>query len=109
MNHDISQPIPQGCDGAQDAENSRISAIANELERLCAVHEAQRRDSLQDVSRFETEQRAAEQMAKSRGLHNILFPDTAYSFYGFAGFDGRTIQPVIVQPRIATSSHKDND
>lgn len=23
-------------------------------------------------------------------LHNLLFPDTAYSFYGFAGFDGRT-------------------
>ena len=36
-------------------------------------------------------------------MHNILFPDTAYSFYGFAGFDGRTIQPVIVQPRIADS------
>ena len=34
-------------------------------------------------------------------MHNILFPDTAYSFYGFAGFDGRTVQPVIVQPRIA--------
>jgi len=34
-------------------------------------------------------------------LHNLLFPDTAYSFYGFAGFDGRTVQPVITQPRIA--------
>ena len=151
MNHDISQPIPQGSDGAQDAENSRIAAIADELERLCTVHEAQCGNSLQDVSRFETEQRAAEQMAKSRyfwipmmdifnlgvpgpsgnendtyvgekviykvnnllnsgsivGLlrkvlmHNILFPDTAYSFFGFAGFDGRTVQPVIVQPRIA--------
>ena len=33
-------------------------------------------------------------------MHNIIFPDTAYSFYGFAGFDGRTVQPVIVQPRI---------
>ena len=29
MNHDISQPVPQGSDGAQDAENSRIAAIAN--------------------------------------------------------------------------------
>ncbi len=153
MNHDISQPVPQGSDGAQDAENSRIAAIADELERLCAVHEAQCGDCLQDVSRFETEQRAAEQMAKDQGfwipmmdvfnlgvpgpsgnendtyvgekviykvnnllnsgsivgllhkilMHNILFPDTAYSFYGFAGFDGRTIQPVIVQPRIADS------
>ena len=68
MNHDISQPVPQGSDGAQDAENSRIAAIADELERLCAVHEAQCGDSLQDVSRFETEQRVAEQMAKDQGF-----------------------------------------
>ena len=67
MNHDISQPVPQGSDGAQDAENSRIAAIADQLERLCAIHEAQRGDSLKDVSRFETEQRVAEQMAKSQG------------------------------------------
>ena len=65
MNHDISQPIPQGSDGAQDAENSRITAIADELERLCAVHETQCGDGRQDVSCFEAEQRAAEQMAKS--------------------------------------------
>ena len=153
MDHDISQPVPQGSDGAQDAENSRIAAIADELERLCAVHEAQCGDSQQNVSCFETEQRAAEQMAKSQGfwipmmdifnlgvsgpsgnendtyvgekviykvnnllnsgsiigllhkilMHNTLFPDTAYSFYGFAGFDGRTIQPVITQPRIANA------
>ena len=133
MNHDISQPVPQGSDGAQDAENSRIAAIADQLERLCKVHEAQCGNSLQNVSRFETEQRAAEQMAKNQGfwipmmdvfnlgvpgpsgnendtyvgekviykvnnllnsgsivgllrkilMHNILFPDTAYSFYGF--------------------------
>ena len=50
MNHDISQPVPQGSDGAQDAENSRIAAIADELERLCAVHEAQCGDSQQNVS-----------------------------------------------------------
>ena len=153
MNHDISQPVPQGSDRAQDAENSRIAAIADELERISAVHEAQFRDSQQDVSRFDTEQRAAEQMAKNQGfwipmmdvfnlgvpgpsgnendtfvgekviykvnnllnsgsivgllrkllMHNILFPETAYSFYGFAGFDGRTVQPVIVQPIIANS------
>jgi len=151
MSHDFSQPVPQGSDGAQDTENRRIAAIADELKRLCAIHEAQCGDSLQNVSRFEIEQRTAEQMAKSQGfwipmmdvfnlgipgpsgnendtyvgerviykvnnllncgsiagllhkilMHNILFPDTAYSFYGFAGFDGRTIQPVIVQPRIA--------
>ena len=63
MDYDISQPIPQGSDGAQDAENCRIAAIANELERLCAVHEAQLGDSQANVSRFEIEQRAAEQMA----------------------------------------------
>ena len=153
MDYDISQPISQGSNGAQDAENSRIAAIANELERLCAIHEAQCGDSLKDVSRFETEQRVAEQMAKSQGfwvpmmdvfdlgvpgpsgnendtyvgekviykvnnllnsgsivallrkilMHNQIFPDTAYSFYGFAGFDGRTIQPVIIQPRIANA------
>ena len=67
MNHDISQPVPQGSDGAQDAENSRIAAIANQLERLCAIHETQRGDSLKDVSHFETEQRVAEQMAKANG------------------------------------------
>jgi len=36
-------------------------------------------------------------------MHNAVFPDTAYSFYGFAGFDGRTVQPVIVQPRVANA------
>ena len=53
MSHDISQPVPQGGNGTQDTENSRIAAIANELERLCAVHEAQLGDSQADVSRFE--------------------------------------------------------
>ena len=151
MSHDISQPVPQGSDRAQDAENSRIAAIADELERLCAVHEAQFGDSQADVSRFDAEQRAAEQMAKANGywipmmeifdlgvpgpsgnendtyvaekviykvnnllnsgsivallqkilMHNYIFPDTAYSFYGFAGFDDRTVQPVIIQPRVA--------
>ncbi len=54
MSYDISQPIPQGSDGAQDAENSRISAITDELKRLCAVYEAQRGDCVEDVNRFET-------------------------------------------------------
>lgn len=57
MNHDISQSISQGSNGAQDAENNRIEAIVNELERLCAVYEAQHGISLPNVSRFETEQR----------------------------------------------------
>ena len=67
MDYDISKPIPQGSNGAQDAENSRITAIANELERLCAIHEAQFGTSQPNVSRFETEQRAAEKMAKNNG------------------------------------------
>jgi len=36
-------------------------------------------------------------------LHNAVFPDTAYSFYGFAGFAGRTVQPVLFQPRVANA------
>lgn len=153
MNYDISQPIPQGSDRAQEAENSRIAAIANQLERLCRVHEAQSGDSQQNVGHLEVEHRAAETMAKADGywlpmadvfclgvpgpsgnendtyvadhvvykvnnllnsgsivkllrkvlMHNLIFPDTAYSFHAFAGFDGRTVQPVIVQPRIANA------
>ena len=41
MDYDILQSVSQGGDGAQDAENSRIAAIADELERLCAIYEAQ--------------------------------------------------------------------
>ena len=67
MDYDISQPVPQGGDGAQDAENCRIAAIADELERICTVHEAQFLDGQEHVSRFEAEQRAAEKMAKSNG------------------------------------------
>lgn len=29
--------------------------------------------------------------------YNLLFPDAAYSFVGFTGFDGRTIMPVLKQ------------
>ena len=151
MNDDVLESVSQGSYGAQDAENCRIAAIADELERLCSVHETQLRDGQEYVSRLETEQRAAEQMAKEQGfwipmmevfnlgfpgpsgnendtyvgekviykvnnllnsgsivallrkvlMHNAIFPDTAYTFYGFTGFDGRTVQPVIVQPRIA--------
>ena len=40
MDYDILQSVSHGSDGAQDAENSRIAAIADELERLRAVYEA---------------------------------------------------------------------
>ncbi len=36
-------------------------------------------------------------------MHNMLFPDTAYRFHGFAGFDGRTVQPILCQVRVANA------
>lgn len=151
MDYDIPESIPQRSDGAQAAENSRIAAIADELGRLCRVHEAQFGAGQADVTPFEAEQRVAEQLAKAQGCwipmmevfrlgvpgpsghendtyvaehvvykvnnllnsggivalfrkilhHNAIFPDTAYAFCGFAGFDGRTVQPVFYQPRVA--------
>ena len=68
MSHDISQPVPQGGFGAQDAENRRIEAVADELRRRCELYEAQRGDSQPHVSFFETEQRVAETFAKEKGL-----------------------------------------
>ena len=52
MSYDFLQPVPQRSIGAQDAENSRIEAIANELHRRCELHEAQRGDSQSHVSSF---------------------------------------------------------
>jgi len=68
MGYDIFQPVPQGSLGAQDAENRRIEAIANELRRGCELYEAQCGDSEPHVNRLETEQRAAEAFAKKHGL-----------------------------------------
>ena len=36
-------------------------------------------------------------------MHNEIFPDTAYMFHGFAGIDGRSVYPVIIQPRVANA------
>ena len=33
-------------------------------------------------------------------FHNTIFPNTFYQFYGFAGYDGRTVMPVLCQKRI---------
>lgn len=33
-------------------------------------------------------------------LHNNIFPETAYTFVGFAGYDGRSVMPVIAQDLI---------
>lgn len=68
MDYDLFQPVPQGSVGAQDAENRRIEAIANELCRRCELYEAQCGDCQQNVIRFDSEQRAAEAFAKEYGL-----------------------------------------
>ncbi len=69
MSNDILESVSQRSDGTQDAENCRISAIANELQRLCAIYEAQPGDGQSDVSYFEKEQRAAAQLAKADGYY----------------------------------------
>ena len=89
MDYDILKSVSQGSDGAQDAENSRIAAIADELRRLCQLHEAQPGTGQAHVTPFEREQRMAEQMAKARGLSvplhllasNVLVPISDVSFY----------------------------
>ena len=68
MNDDLFQSVPQGGIGAQEAENRRIEAIADELRRRCKLYEAQRRDGQSHVSPFEAEQRVAELFAKEYGL-----------------------------------------
>ena len=150
MNNDIPESVSQGSYGAYDEENRRIQEVSNELQRLCRLHEEKPRDGKSYGSRFEVEQRAAEQYAKSAGIwipmdnvfdlgdpgpsgnendtyvakdtiykvnnllnsggicklldkilfHNQLFPNTAYRLYGFTGYDGRTIMPILEQERI---------
>ena len=68
MNDDLFQSVPQGSIGAQDAENRRIEAIADELRRRCQLYEAQRGDGQSHVTPFEAEQRVAELFAKENGL-----------------------------------------
>ena len=36
-------------------------------------------------------------------LHNIIFPNTFYSLYGFAGYDCRSVLPVLKQKRICNA------
>ena len=36
-------------------------------------------------------------------LHNIIFPNTFYSLYGFAGYDRRSVLPVLKQKRICNA------
>ena len=68
MKDDILESVSQGSDGAYDKENRRIQEISNELQRLCRLHEEEPRNSKSYGGRFEIEQRAAEQYAKSVGI-----------------------------------------
>ena len=67
MNDDILESVSQGSDGAQDAENRRIAEIADELHRLCQLHETQCRTGKKDVTPFEREQRMAEHLVDAEG------------------------------------------
>ena len=115
-NHDLFKPVSQGSDGAQVEENRRIAEVADELRRLCQLYEAQFGVG-NKYDAFEVEQRCVERYAKE---HDCWLPmehvfelgvpgpsgnenDTAYILYGFAGFDGRTVQPVLRQKRIANA------
>ena len=68
MSDDISQSIPQRSIGEEIAENRRIYEVSDELHRRCQLYEAQLRDGKECVSRFEVEQRVAEQYAKENGI-----------------------------------------
>ena len=61
MSHDILQPIPQGGYGAYDEENRKIQGIADELKRLCRIHEEEFGDSQTNGGCLEIEQRITEQ------------------------------------------------
>ena len=67
MSHDILQPIPQGGYGAYDEENRKIQGIADELKRLCRIHEEEFGDSQTNGGSLEIEQRITEQYANSYG------------------------------------------
>lgn len=68
MNYELFESVPQRSDRTQEEENNRISELANELERLCSVHETQSGISPKDVSSLVKEQRTAEDIAKSKGF-----------------------------------------
>ena len=65
MSNDISQSVSQGSYGAYDEENRRIQEVSDELQRLCRLHEEKSGNGKTNGTRFEIEQRAAEQYAKS--------------------------------------------
>ena len=147
MNHDIPQSLPPRSIGTQDAENSRIKSIADELHRRCGIYETKSRTGQTTLSLANAEAIAAEAYAKENGLwvpleriaelgspgmsgnendlyvsndiifkvnnlmntgsihsllekaimHNELFPETFYRLYGFTGFGGRNVFPILQQ------------
>ena len=68
MNYDIPESVSQRGDGAYDEENRRIQEVSNELQRLCRLHEEESGDGKRNGTRFEIEQRVAEQYAKEHGI-----------------------------------------
>lgn len=41
-------------------------------------------------------------------LHNLIFPETAYTFFGFTGYENRSIMPIIRQSLIKDSTPATN-
>ena len=68
MSYDIPESVSQRGDGAYDEENRRIQEVTNELQRLCRLHEEESGDGKRNGTRFEIEQRVAEQYAKEHGI-----------------------------------------
>ena len=73
MSDDISQSVSQRSRGEEIAENRRIYEVSDELIRRSQLYEAQLRDGQEHVSRFEAEQRVAEQYAKENGMWVLMY------------------------------------
>ena len=100
--HDLLKPVPQGSDGAQAEENRRIAEVADELRRGCQIHEGELRDGKGDVNVLDVEHRCAERYAKDNGCWLPIervneLGEPAYSLYGFTGFGGRSVMPILQQ------------
>ena len=92
MKYDISKSISQRSSGEKDAENHRIEEIANELRGCCQLHEKESRVGKKDVNYVSLLERVI--------LHNTIFPETFYFLIGFAGYDGRSVMPILRQDLI---------